>query len=162
MASRCRPGRCERVYVYEQHRATAERVCDPLFLLHGHRLCEHDVRLECVLVRRCVRAREQIWAPTCRYCLLQKTRAHVQHGSRLAAAPGSSLQFPPSQQPTTFAQWQGTGKDLHSLVADPEFVNADGYDFSDLRATSPAVQTMHFVPIDTSAIGPRVRPRAAV
>ena len=51
----------------------------------------------------------------------------------------------------TFAQWQALGLDQHSLIADPQFVNAAKYDFR-LRSTSPAL-ALGFKPIDTSKVG---------
>jgi hypothetical protein len=53
----------------------------------------------------------------------------------------------------TWEQWHETGKDRHSVYADPLFVNADHYDFR-LRSESPAL-ALGFEPIDTSAVGPR-------
>lgn len=71
-----------------------------------------------------------------------------------AAAP-STLTFPPTQDPTSWAQWTAEGKDAGSIVADPQFVDASGFDFSHLQPTSPAL-ARGFVPIDTSTVGPRV------
>ncbi|MHB8952961.1 MAG: right-handed parallel beta-helix repeat-containing protein [Pirellulaceae bacterium] len=51
----------------------------------------------------------------------------------------------------TFAQWQARGHDHNSLIADPEFVDAEHFDFR-LQPDSPALQ-LGFVPIDTSRIG---------
>ncbi len=50
-----------------------------------------------------------------------------------------------------FAEWQATGRDLHSIVADPGFVDAAGRDFR-LREGSPAVG-LGFVPIDFNLVG---------
>ncbi|XP_062516332.1 uncharacterized protein LOC134191735 [Corticium candelabrum] len=66
----------------------------------------------------------------------------------------TNLTFPPSQHPTTFRQWQAKGKDTHSMVADPQFVNAMGFDFMHLQQTSPALK-LGFKPIDTSHVGPQ-------
>ncbi len=68
--------------------------------------------------------------------------------------PGSQLSFPSTQDPTTFAEWQAKGKDGHSVIADPQFVDPTALDFSDLEPTSPAL-ALGFVPIDTSGVGPR-------
>lgn len=51
----------------------------------------------------------------------------------------------------TFAEWQALGLDQHSLVADPQFVDASKYDFR-LRSTSPAL-ALGFKQIDTSKVG---------
>ncbi len=55
----------------------------------------------------------------------------------------------------TFEQWQKEGRDLHSIVADPLFVNAREHDFK-LKPESPALK-LGFKQIDLSAVG--VRPR---
>lgn len=70
------------------------------------------------------------------------------------AVPPGSLQFPPTQGPVNWATWQAEGKDGHSLLADPQFVDADGFDFSHLQPSSPAL-ALGFQPIDTSNVGPR-------
>lgn len=64
--------------------------------------------------------------------------------------------FGPTQAPVSWAAWQAEGKDEHSLVADPQFVNAQGFDFSHLLPTSPAL-TLGFQPIDMRTVGPRPR-----
>eukprot|EP01121_Diplochlamys_sp_Union-15-3_P022222 TRINITY_DN9391_c0_g1_i1.p1 TRINITY_DN9391_c0_g1~~TRINITY_DN9391_c0_g1_i1.p1 ORF type:complete len:680 (-),score=100.18 TRINITY_DN9391_c0_g1_i1:26-2065(-) len=64
-----------------------------------------------------------------------------------------SLRFPPTQAPTVFSQWQSEGKDVHSIISDPLFVNPQGLDFSDLKPDSPAFK-LGFVPISTKNIGP--------
>lgn len=51
----------------------------------------------------------------------------------------------------TFAEWQAQGLDQHSVVADPQFVDAPKYDFR-LRSTSPAL-ALGFKQIDTSKVG---------
>jgi Right handed beta helix region/GH141 insertion domain len=50
-------------------------------------------------------------------------------------------------------KWHETGKDKHSVYADPLFVDADRYDFR-LEPDSPALE-MGFEPIDIAAVGPR-------
>ena len=60
-------------------------------------------------------------------------------------------------QPPTFpgglslGGWQEKGQDVHSLVADPKFVDVDRFDFS-LKEDSPALK-LGFKPIDTGTIG---------
>ncbi len=51
----------------------------------------------------------------------------------------------------SFQQWQAKRQDLHSLVADPEFFDAERFDFR-LKRDSPALR-LGFQPIDTSEIG---------
>lgn len=53
----------------------------------------------------------------------------------------------------TFAQWNARGKDVHSIYADPMFVNAANFDFR-LKPESPAFR-FGFKPIDMSTVGPR-------
>jgi len=55
----------------------------------------------------------------------------------------------------TFGQWQKTGHDRGSRIADPRFV-APGRDDYALRPASPAL-TLGFQPFDVSAVGPRPR-----
>ncbi len=54
----------------------------------------------------------------------------------------------------SFAEWRAGGQDEGSAIADPLFVNASKFDFR-LRPESPALK-LGFVPIDMSAVGPRV------
>ena len=51
----------------------------------------------------------------------------------------------------TFAEWQGEGRGMNSIVADPRFVDAAGHDFR-LQSGSPAL-TLGFQPIDVSEAG---------
>jgi hypothetical protein len=51
----------------------------------------------------------------------------------------------------TFSKWQARGHDQHSLIADPQFVDAAHYDFR-LKPTSPALH-LGFIPIDVARIG---------
>jgi hypothetical protein len=53
----------------------------------------------------------------------------------------------------SFSAWQETGKDKHSVYADPCFVDPGAYDFR-LRDDSPAL-ALGFNPIDVSEVGPR-------
>jgi hypothetical protein len=53
----------------------------------------------------------------------------------------------------SWAKWHETGKDRHSVYADPLFVDPDNYDFR-LKPDSPALAT-GFVPIDVTGVGPR-------
>lgn len=50
-------------------------------------------------------------------------------------------------------QWRATGQDVHSVIADPRFTDADNGDFT-LRAGSPARQ-IGFVPFDVTGAGRR-------
>jgi hypothetical protein len=51
----------------------------------------------------------------------------------------------------TFPQWQATGQDPHSLIADPKFVDPKNYDFR-LQPDSPALK-LGFQPIDPAQCG---------
>ncbi len=53
----------------------------------------------------------------------------------------------------SWEKWQQSGKDIHSVYADPLFVDPDRYDFR-LKADSPALE-MGFEPIDMTTVGPR-------
>lgn len=53
----------------------------------------------------------------------------------------------------SFAEWQASGQDKRSIVADPLFVNVSNFDFR-LRPNSPALK-MGFQQIDMSKVGPR-------
>jgi parallel beta-helix repeat protein len=53
----------------------------------------------------------------------------------------------------SFEEWQKHGQDLHSLIADPLFVDPADGNFS-LRPDSPAFR-IGFEPIDMSTVGPR-------
>lgn len=66
----------------------------------------------------------------------------------------SSLTFGPSQSPMSFTEWQGYGKDVHGVIADPLFVDPGAFDFR-LQPGSPAVSQIGFQPIDTSTVGPQ-------
>ncbi|MEZ6108031.1 MAG: right-handed parallel beta-helix repeat-containing protein [Pirellulaceae bacterium] len=54
-------------------------------------------------------------------------------------------------QGRSFAQWQATGQDANSIIADPLFVDADGRDFR-LKPESPAL-SIGFEPFDIDAAG---------
>ena len=56
---------------------------------------------------------------------------------------------------TTFEDWQNSGLDTHSIVADPLFVDPENDDYS-LRPESPAFE-LGFKPIDLSVVGLRGR-----
>jgi hypothetical protein len=51
----------------------------------------------------------------------------------------------------SFPQWQAQRQDVHSIVADPKFFDAERFDFR-LKADSPALK-LGFQSIDTSEIG---------
>ncbi|HPO16405.1 MAG TPA: right-handed parallel beta-helix repeat-containing protein, partial [Candidatus Hydrogenedentes bacterium] len=61
---------------------------------------------------------------------------------------GYEFMFPPG----TFAQWQSTGQDPHSIVSDPLFTDAEHYDFT-LSGSSPAITQLGFAPVDISGVG---------
>ena len=52
-----------------------------------------------------------------------------------------------------FASWQKRGNDTNSVIADPQFVAAEKFDFR-LKKTSPALK-LGFQPIDLRKVGPR-------
>jgi parallel beta-helix repeat protein len=67
-----------------------------------------------------------------------------------------NLYYPANGQPIEFgkeslAEWQKHGQDVHSLVADPLFVDPEHGDFT-LKPGSPAAQ-IGFQPIDVTQIG---------
>ena len=51
-----------------------------------------------------------------------------------------------------FADWQATGQDIHSIIADPLFTDAEHYDFT-LDPASPAITQLGFVPVDVRTAG---------
>ncbi len=63
-------------------------------------------------------------------------------------AAGSAPVFPENR---SFEEWQKIGNDLHSIIADPRFVDPDNYDFR-LKPDSPAIK-LGFKPIDISTVG---------
>ncbi|MBM4048534.1 MAG: right-handed parallel beta-helix repeat-containing protein, partial [Planctomycetes bacterium] len=69
----------------------------------------------------------------------------------------NNVYFRTDGEPVTFLsdlsleQWQAKGLDVHSVVADPKFVDPKRFDFR-LRPDSPALQ-LGFVPFDLSAAG---------
>eukprot|EP00055_Hartaetosiga_balthica_P009017 m.34948 g.34948 ORF g.34948 m.34948 type:complete len:726 (+) comp6571_c0_seq1:96-2273(+) len=63
----------------------------------------------------------------------------------------TSIQFPMGK---TFSQWKAEGKDGHSIISDPEFIDPQANDFSDLNPSSPSIK-LGFVPIDISKVGPQ-------
>lgn len=70
----------------------------------------------------------------------------------------NNLYFLTSGQPFqfgkwTFEEWQKRGQDVHSLAADPLFVDPENADFT-LKPGSPAAQ-VDFHAIDLSQVGPR-------
>ena len=71
------------------------------------------------------------------------------------ATPGGETRF----QTFTFEQWKQKKMDVHSIVADPCFVDPGKDDFA-LKPESPAFK-LGFRPIDLSTVGPRPRQRPA-
>lgn len=72
------------------------------------------------------------------------------------AAMDYNLYFDPRRKPVfpdgkSFEDWQHTGQDAHSIIADPLFVNTAKDDYS-LRPDSPALK-LGFKPIDISRVG---------
>lgn len=55
----------------------------------------------------------------------------------------------------SFKEWQANGQDIHSLYADPLFVDPENGDFN-LRQNSPAF-ILGFRPIDMQSVGPRLQ-----
>ena len=53
----------------------------------------------------------------------------------------------------SFEEWKRRGNDVHSLIADPLFVDPENGNFN-LRPDSPALK-IGFKPIDISNVGPR-------
>ena len=72
---------------------------------------------------------------------------HLDHNVYWHAA-GQTPLFPGDRRLET---WQATGQDVHSLIADPRFVDPDHYDFR-LKPDSPAMK-LGFKPIDLDTIG---------
>lgn len=62
--------------------------------------------------------------------------------------PGGPPKFPGD---LSLKQWQEKGQDVHSMVADPGFIDADNFDFR-LEADSPALK-LGFQPIDIRTAG---------
>ena len=52
-----------------------------------------------------------------------------------------------------FSDWQKSGRDTHSIIAEPQFVSAEKFDFR-LSKSSPA-RKLGFKPIDARSVGPR-------
>ncbi len=71
-------------------------------------------------------------------------------------ATGQALNFGSKEHPRSFRQWQALGRDGHSLLADPLFVDPANLDFR-LKEQSPAIDKLGFVPFDLSEVGPRPR-----
>jgi parallel beta-helix repeat protein len=80
-------------------------------------------------------------------------------GADFSVSESTSSVFPelPTQWPKLrmipFIEWQRTGLDRHSLIADPRFVDPTSDDYR-LRADSPALK-LGFQPIDATQIGIR-------
>lgn len=63
-------------------------------------------------------------------------------------ASGKEPRFPGG---LSFQQWQAKGQDVHSIVADPKFVDPSKFDFR-LQPDSPALK-LGFQPIDIQSVG---------
>lgn len=59
----------------------------------------------------------------------------------------------------TLAEWRARGHDVDSIIANPEFVAPDQFDFR-LKPSSPALK-LGFKPIDLSSVGVRPKGRSA-
>jgi hypothetical protein len=59
----------------------------------------------------------------------------------------------PNAQSVALSEWQQSGNDTHSIVADPCFKGLESFDFT-LSEDSPALK-LGFQPIDVSDVGPR-------
>jgi len=86
-------------------------------------------------------ARERHPEKTCRHIHLDNNLYFDARGSQVLFS-GLSLH-----------DWQGVGYDLHSVAADPIFINSSIYHFA-LHPDSPALKR-GFQPIDLSTVGPR-------
>jgi len=64
-------------------------------------------------------------------------------------APAAAMKFADA----SFNEWQKRGHDVHSLIADPMFIDPKRFDFQ-LKHNSPAL-TLGFKPIDLSRVGVR-------
>ncbi|HWQ91178.1 MAG TPA: right-handed parallel beta-helix repeat-containing protein [Clostridia bacterium] len=62
---------------------------------------------------------------------------------------GKEVPFPG----TTLEKWRAEGRDVHSLIVDPEFIAAGKNDFR-LKTSSPALK-LGFKPINLDSVGPR-------
>ena len=67
------------------------------------------------------------------------------------------LKFP---NDVSWDEWKAKGKDVHSVYADPLFVDPEKRDFR-LKPESPAFK-LGFLPIDTSHVGPQQKPGAKI
>ena len=84
------------------------------------------------------------------------TYANNVYWSNVAANPATALVFGASGADLDFAAWQALGKDATGRIADPQFADALGLDFT-LQPGSPAL-AMGFQPIDMSTVGVRSGP----
>ncbi len=78
---------------------------------------------------------------------------NVYWSAPLGVGSTAALRFGTDFPPLNFSAWQTTFHDATSVVADPQFVDAQGKNFA-LLPGSPAL-AMGFQPIDLSTIGPR-------
>jgi len=71
--------------------------------------------------------------------------------------PAAQLDFPTNTSTDTFAKWQSIGRDVHGVIADPQFAEGATDEYSSLLPGSPAL-ARGFQPIDISTVGPRRAP----
>jgi parallel beta-helix repeat protein len=79
------------------------------------------------------------------------------HGGEYPVCSDYEGDLPDWRPITTFTRWQAMGFDIHSVIADPLFVDPTNDDYR-LRPDSPALK-LGFQPIEPSLIGIRERPK---
>ncbi|MGB4726345.1 MAG: right-handed parallel beta-helix repeat-containing protein [Thermogutta sp.] len=86
------------------------------------------------------------------YKLRRLRLEHFECDNNILWHQGGSVLISLDDKPRTFQEWQQLGFDLHSLVADPKFVDPAKDDYR-LQPDSPAFQ-LGFQPIPVEKIGP--------
>ncbi|HOA52986.1 MAG TPA: hypothetical protein PKI05_12090, partial [Thermogutta sp.] len=86
------------------------------------------------------------------YKLRRLRLEHFECDNNILWHQGGSVLISLDDKPRTFQEWQQLGFDLHSLVADPKFVDPAKDDYR-LQPDSPAFQ-LSFQPIPVEKIGP--------